>query len=81
MWIAVVVIAVSADWYLGECTVHGQRASGTDCFGAAAVVPQTDSEPASWLGFIPLAIVWCMISGCAFVALRRWRRAPDPHGE
>jgi hypothetical protein len=78
IWIAVVVVAPSADWSL-TCTVHGQSLGGVDCLQNDGAIPQTPSAPASWFGFILLAVAWCIssvtLAAFAFVALRRWRVA------
>jgi hypothetical protein len=82
LWVATLVVMLSADWYL-ECTVHGQQLGGIDCF-QANVPPKTASTPASWFGFIPLAVTWLAANAtllvCGTLALirRESRQHPPP---
>jgi hypothetical protein len=61
VWLATVAMVLTADWFL-TCTVDGQQLGGIDCF-QTYVLPQTESEPAAWFGFLPLAIAWLLATG------------------
>jgi hypothetical protein len=56
VWLATAALIVSSSWFL-QCTVDGQPLGGIDCFQADSI-PQTDSEPARSIGFVPLAATW-----------------------
>jgi hypothetical protein len=66
VWLAATLSVLSARWFL-SCTVDGQPLGGIDCF-QANTLPATDSAPASWIGFVPLVLLW-VASGGAIVWL------------
>jgi hypothetical protein len=72
LWLAVTVVLLTAHWSL-SCTVDGQDAGGIDCL-QENTMPHAGSAPASWFGFVPLALLWLTLSGvlvwCARVARR-----------
>jgi hypothetical protein len=74
-------VGLSATWFL-SCTVHGQELGGIDCLQANAL-PQTQSTPASWFGFLPLALAWLAAAVVLVVIglnllVRRWPSNPTP---
>jgi hypothetical protein len=78
--VTVLVIMLSADWYL-QCTgSDGAPLGGIDCLDST---PRTDSSPAHAFGFWPLAatgfVALLALVGCAvaeFVRRRRRDRRP-----
>jgi hypothetical protein len=83
IWLASTVMLLSAEWTL-SCTVQGQPLGGSDCLQANAAA-ETDSAPASSIGFLPLvaccllsATVLAVLAAFAFRARRRGRGLEPP---
>ena len=75
LWLTVTIVLLTAHWSL-SCTLDGQDAGGIDCL-QENTIPHAGSAPASWFGFVPLALLWIVLSGvlvwCALAARRRVR--------
>jgi hypothetical protein len=72
VWVAALVILVNADWTL-TCTVRGHPLGGIDCL-QTNTVPAASSGPASWFGFVPLALTWLCASAVVLTcAVLGWR--------
>jgi hypothetical protein len=68
VWLTATVLLVSPGWYLA-CEVHGQKLGGIDCLQANAL-PRTNTTPARWFGFLPLAGAWTAATLVMVVARR-----------
>src|SRR3954447_14704728 len=72
VWLFTIAVLLSADWFL-SCQRNGAHFGGMDCPGG---VPQTDSAPARWIGFVPLAAAFALASIVLLIAaIRRRPRA------